>query len=300
MKQRLIRQRRRFALVFVFLFAALTAHYFLGQFFTALPWQGALALALGIAAIGAGAITAFFTLLVPFARSMIELLLATYTPIIALQLLAPEAYAMLYQSSIAFAVISAQLIVTYMVLIGSALDRWTRMDMRVRTTQFFSPCEVERPWRVILPAPGHERCYFQPGIHCLREEDSEDNTWVVAYPSRFGESVRLQRITLESVVPGAFFRYRFGPMQRGQAKQGNTGWISLALRTGKDGFVSITIEEQRLNMPFSARLAYWLDDAFVDRIACMRAKIEDTPDWSMIALDQPRAAYGLGLHATHS
>ncbi|MGH1330545.1 MAG: hypothetical protein ACRBBK_06655 [Paracoccaceae bacterium] len=164
---------------------------------------------------------------------------------------------------------------SYSLLYGNLLDPLTRMDSPVSSAQFQINAPAELLWRMLIPAPGHEKDFAFAGTQFLSEPNSPQNEWLSIFSkgSTTPALAKITRIRLQEIEPGYYFRFGFEPVDSNKSVH-HHGWYAITITPQGDGIHTVKIEARALQMPLSVSLDPMLSNHFESHISEAIAAIE--------------------------
>jgi hypothetical protein len=166
---------------------------------------------------------------------------------------------------------------SYSLLYGNLLDPLTRIDSPITSSHFQIKAPGDLLWRMLIPAPGHEKDFIFPGTQFLSEPNAPEGEWISIFSTR-GNNPALSRITrvrLEEIEPGRYFRIHFEPADANPKRVIHHGWYAITITPNGDDIHTVKIEARALAIPLSVFLHPMLSDHYEDHINTTIRAIED-------------------------
>lgn len=153
---------------------------------------------------------------------------------------------------------------SYTLLYGRLLDALTRMDSPVISAQFQIKAPADLLWRMLVPAPGHEKDFVFPETKFLSEPDAPDDEWISIFgkPKSTPAISKITRIRVQEIEPGSYFRFSFQPADSPSRSTDHHGWYAITITPVGDGIHTVKIEVRTLNISLSDSLQPMLSNHF--------------------------------------
>lgn len=171
---------------------------------------------------------------------------------------------------------------------GPHLDRLT-FALPQRRSRFRTKAAPQAAWAALAPLAEHSGRHFYPGT---RFETDEDGSVRAIYPLKGGQTYQVERFMPQQVEAPHLYAARFAPAEHSTGSGGLAGETVIEITPRDGGGSDIAVTEARDAAPLRRHLQLWLDDELGDRTDCMAARIDGRHDWSFFKHQFPSPAQG--------
>ncbi|MGB5560334.1 MAG: hypothetical protein WBN04_20260 [Paracoccaceae bacterium] len=170
----------------------------------------------------------------------------------------------------------------YKLIYGDWLTDFWRRDVPTRTTNFTIDRPIEEVWAGLFPSPETAARYYWPQTQFVAPPAGTGADFLMISPRKDGYNDSSALLNIEAAKSRTHFRILSRPLISSSRQGDYSMREEVTLTEHANEGTEVTLTRSFMNVPFGTRLFWFLMEDIKDAASCMKARLEDKRDWSLL------------------